>query len=363
MVRVQTGDRILFATAVGLVLFGVVMVYSSSAVVAQQLYGNQYYFLIKQGATAVVGIGLMIAMMNFDYTHLKKPTIVYGLLLFSLSMLALVLFLPATKGTHRFIRISIFSFQPSELAKIAVIVFLAYYLEKRVNEIADIKRTFIPCIVVVGITSALVLLGKDFVTTVIIAVISAVMLLVSGVPARYLAACVLPALPIAYVELVMVPYRWERLKAFLDPWKYPRDEGFQIVQSLIAIGSGGVHGLGLAQGKQKMFYLPEAHTDFIYAVIGEELGLVGAITTVLLFVIFLWRGLRVARHAPDRFGALLAFGLTVMLTAQAFFNISVVLSLVPAKGIPLPFITYGGPSLLFGMIAFGPLLSLSDDVE
>jgi cell division protein FtsW len=363
MVRVETGDRILLATTVGLVLFGVVMVYSSSAIMAQQIYGNQFYFLIKQSAAAIVGIVVMIALMNFNYTNLRRPSLVYGLLGLSLILLVAVLFLPATKGTHRFIRLGLLSFQPSELAKIAVVVFLAYYLEKRAGEIKSIKRTFIPCVIVSGIVMGLVLLGKDLGTTFVIALVTGSMLLIAGAPLRYLAVCGLAALPVIYWELFHVAYRFERLKAFLDPWQYAQNEGFQVVQSLIAVGSGGVHGLGLAQGKQKMFYLPESHTDFIYAVIGEELGFVGAITIVLLFLVFLWRGARIARYSPDTFGSLLAIGLTIMVITQALFNISVVLSLVPAKGIPLPFISYGGSSLVFSLVSVGALLNLSHYVE
>lgn len=359
----QTSDRILLATAVGLVLFGVVMVYSASAVMAQELYGNQYYFLIKQSIAALLGVGLMIALTRLDYNWLKKPHTVYGLFLLSLILLVVVLFLPATKGTHRFIRLPGFMFQPSELAKLAVMIFLAYYLEKRAGEITSVKRTFVPCAIMVGLMLGMVLLGKDLGTTFVIALAAAIMMVTAGVPMRYMGICMLPALPLLYWQLFHVSYRFERLKAFLDPWRYARDEGFQIVQSLIAVGSGGTHGMGLSQGKQKLFYLPEAHTDFIYAVIGEELGLVGTTTIVLLFVLFLWRGTRIARSAPDTFGSLLAVGLTSMLVTQALFNISVVLSLVPAKGIPLPFISYGGSSLVFSLIAVGTLLNISHYTE
>jgi cell division protein FtsW len=339
------------------------MVYSASAIMAQQVYNNQYYFLIKQAVAAIVGIGLMLGLMSFDYEHLKKPAVVYGLLGLSLLTLLAVLFLPATKGTHRFIRLPGFSFQPSEMAKLAVVLFLAYYLNKRADKIKSVKQTFIPCVVVSGIVMALVLAGKDLGTTAVIALVTALMLTISGVPVRYLAICALPILPLLYWQLFHVSYRLERLKAFLDPWQYARDEGFQVVQSLIAIGSGGVNGAGLSQGKQKMFYLPEAHTDFIYSVVGEELGLVGAVTVVMLFLILLWRGFRVARRSEESFGTLLATGLTATLVAQALFNVSVVLSLVPAKGIPLPFISYGGTSLVVSLIAAGALLNISHHVE
>jgi len=354
------GDRLLLATTVGLMLFGILMVYSSSAVMAQQLYGNQFYFFTKQALSAVIGIGGMILLMRFDYRILKHPLVVYGLIAISIFFLVAVLLLPATKGTHRFIRLAGFSFQPSELAKLTVVVFLAYFLEKRATEIRNFKLTFIPGVIISGLLMGMVLLGKDLGTTFVMGLVTCVMMVVAGIPLKYLGACALPVLPLLYWQLFHVAYRFERLKAFLDPWQYARDEGFQVVQSLIAVGSGGVEGLGLSQGRQKLFYLPEAHTDFIYAVIGEELGLIGAITVVLLFLLFLWRGVKIANNAPDMFGCFLAIGFTVMLVAQAFFNMSVVLSLVPAKGIPLPFISYGGTSLMFSLFAVGVILNVSN---
>lgn len=359
----HSGDRLLLATTIGLTLFGVIMVYSSSAIMAKHNYNSQFYFVVRQSAAALLGIFAMVSLMNLDSEQLKRPLTVYVVLLLSLGLLIAVLFLPATKGTHRFIRLPGLSFQPSEMGKFAVVLFLAYYLNKRAGEITSIGRTFIPCGLVTAIVMGLVLAGKDLGTTAVIALVSVVMMLTAGVPFRYMATCALPALPLLYWQLFHVSYRLERLKAFLDPWQYARDEGFQVVQSLIAIGSGGTQGLGLGQGKQKMFYLPEAHTDFIYAVIGEELGMWGAVTVVLLFLLFLWRGIRIARASGDMFSGLLAVGVTVTLVTQAFFNISVVLSLVPAKGIPLPFISYGGSSLLFSLIAVGLLLNLSRHTE
>lgn len=357
------GDRLLLATTVGLVLFGVLMVYSASAVMAQQEYNSQFYFFSKQVFAAMLGFLSMIAVTKIDYKHLKNPAIVYSLIFMAVFFLVLVLLLPPVKGTHRFIRIPGFSFQPSELAKISLVVFLAYFLEKRAGEIRDLKRTFIPVVIISGFLMGMVLLGKDLGTTLIMALVTGVMLIVSGIPLRYMGVCILPVIPLLYWQLFHVAYRFERLKAFLDPWQYARDEGFQVVQSLIAVGSGGVKGLGLSQGKQKLFYLPEAHTDFIYAVIGEELGLIGSAIVVLLFLLFLWRGIRSARHAPDMFGCMLALGFCVMIVSQALFNMSVVLSLVPAKGIPLPFISYGGTSIIFSLIAVGVILNVSNYIN
>ncbi|MCS6883799.1 MAG: putative lipid II flippase FtsW [Acidobacteriota bacterium] len=357
------GDRLLLAVSIGLTLFGVIMVYSASAVMAKYSYNSQFYFVVRQSIAAVLGIAIMLVLMNVDPQLLRRPLTVYAVLLISILLLVVVLFLPATKGTHRFIKLLGVSFQPSELGKFALVLFLAYYLSKRSGEIRSILKTFVPCCVVTALISALVLAGKDLGTTVVIGLVAAVMMLAAGVPFRYMAVCALPTVPVLYWQLFHVAYRQQRLKAFLDPWQYARDEGFQVVQSLIAIGSGGMHGLGLGQGKQKMFYLPEAHTDFIYAVIGEELGFIGAVTVVLVFLIFMWRGLHIARAAEDMFVSLLATGITVTLVMQAFFNMSVVLSLVPAKGIPLPFISYGGSSLLLSLTAVGLLLNLSKQVE
>jgi cell division protein FtsW len=357
------GDRLLLATTVGLVLFGILMVYSSSAVMAQQMYGNQFYFFTKQAFSALIGIVGMILLIKIDYKSLKHPAIVYGLIGVSVLFLTAVLLLPAVKGTHRFIRVAGFSFQPSELAKLAVVLFLAYFLDKRSSEIRNLKRTFIPAVIISGFLMGMVLLGRDLGTTIVMGLVTGVMLITAGVPIRYMIACMLPVVPLMYWQLFHVAYRFERLKAFLDPWQYARDEGFQVVQSLIAVGSGGVKGLGFSQGKQKLFYLPEAHTDFIYAVISEELGLMGSTTVVLLFLLFLWRGVKSARHSPDMFGCLLATGFTVMIVAQAFFNISVVLSIVPAKGIPLPFISYGGTSIMFTLMAVAAILNVSNNIE
>lgn len=354
------GDRWMMAIAAGLILFGGVMVYSASAVLAQTNYHSQFYFLWRQAFAAVIGIGLLVGVMWLGYSRLNHPLAVYGVLGMSIVLLIVVLFLPETRNTHRFIRLAGFSFQPSELAKIALVLFLAYLLSRRnEEERRSLWLTFVPCSVIAVILMGLVMLGKDLGTVFIMAIITGALYFLSGVPLRYPMAGAVAAAPIVIYELVKVPYRWARLQAFLDPWKHARKEGFQVVQSLIAIGSGGIQGCGLAQGKQKLFYLPEAHTDFIFAVIGEELGLIGALTVVALFILLGWRGFLAARRAPDSFGSFLTLGLTVMLVSQALFNMSVVLSLVPNKGLPLPFISYGGSSMMLSILAVGLMLSVS----
>jgi cell division protein FtsW len=359
MARKLQADRWLFAATAGLALFGVVMVYSASAVMAEQENHNQYYYVIKQGVWTGIGFLAMLGAMRFDYQYLRNRRLVYALLaLTALALLAVFAF-PRINGAHRWIKLAGFSVQPSEAAKLAVTVFLAYFLEKRAGEERSFCWTFMPCIMMTGLFALLVVAEPDLGTALMLAVICVVLCFTAGVRLLHLGTAAAPALVGVMGLLIFVPWRLQRMITFLDPWKDPRDKGFQVVQSLIAVGSGGVDGLGFAQGKQKLFFLPFAHSDFIFAVVGEELGLLGALTVLIVFAVFLWRGMRAALRAPDRFGMLLGLGLVTSIVAQALFNISVVLSLVPTKGIPLPFISYGGSSLVPTMIAAGILLNIS----
>jgi cell division protein FtsW len=363
--RLQAGrdlpvDKVLLAIVLMLTLFGAVMVYSASAMLAEKNYGNQFYFLYRQSAWAMAGLIAMAIAMRIDYRHYRRPAVVCSLLGVTLLMLIVVLFLPTVNDTHRWIRYGRYvSLQPSEVAKLALTAYLAFILERNVKNVDSFKRVFIPTSLVAGLVIVLVAAEPDLGTAMALGVVFVAMMFQAGVPARYLATLAVPALPALAGMLLFVPWRLQRLMDFIDPWKNQTTSGFQVVQSLIAIGSGGPNGLGFAQGKQKLFYLPAPHTDFIFAVIGEELGLIGAATIVLLFGLLAWRGFRAARFAPDIFGQLLAVGLTVMIIAQAFFNISVTLSLVPTKGIPLPFISAGGSSLAISLFAAGVLLNLS----
>jgi cell division protein FtsW len=359
MTRELPVDKVLVALVVGLTLFGTVMVYSASAVLAQRNYGTQYYFLLRQGAWAAIGLVAMAVAIRTDYRHYKQPGVLIPILGVTFVLLVAVLFFPAVNGTHRWIRYgSYVSIQPSEVSKLALIAFLAFFLEYRADEITSFKRTFLPAVVLAGLAIVMVAAEPDLGTALSLGVVFTVMVFHAGAPVRYLASLAVPAVP-ALVYMLIVPWRFKRLMVFLDPWKDQTGTGFQVVQSLIAIGSGGLSGAGFAQGKQKLFYLPAPHTDFIFAVIGEELGFMGAATIVLLFGLLAWRGFRAARFAPDLFGQLLAIGITVMITVQALFNVSVALSLVPAKGIPLPFISSGGSSLAISLFATGVLLNVS----
>ena len=359
MARKLAPDKWLFAATSALALFGVVMVYSASAIMAERDNDNQFFYVIKQGVWVAIGFGVMLLMMQFNYQLLKNRRLVYGLLFVCSIALMSVFAFGAVNGAHRWIKLPGFSLQPSEVSKLALIIFLAYFLEKRAGEEGDFFRTFLPCGVVTAWLAALVVIEPDFGTAMMLALIFTAVIYTAGARVLHLAMAAAPALIVAAGLLIFVPFRMKRLIVFLDPWADQQGAGFQVVQSLIAIGSGGANGLGFAQGKQKMLFLPFAHSDFIFAVIGEELGLVGAIAVVAMFALFLWRGVRTALLAPDRFGMLLSLGIVACIVAQALFNISVVLSLVPTKGIPLPFISYGGSSLVPTLAAVGILLNVS----
>ncbi len=359
MARKLHPDKWLFAATVGLALFGVVMVYSASAVMAQRENGSQFYYVIKQGIWTGIGLVVMLAAMQFDYVRLKDRRIVYGLLLITTLMLLAVFAFPSINGARRWIKLSKFSIQPSELAKLSLVIFLAYFLEKRAGEMKSFWSTFVPCAFVTGMLAVLIVAEPDLGTAMMLAVVFSVLIYTAGARLRHLGLVALPALVGLAGLLIFVPFRMRRMIMFLDPWADPQGSGFQVVQSLIAIGSGGPNGLGFAQGKQKMLFLPFAHSDFIFAVIGEELGLLGTLTVLLVFAVFLWRGIRTSLLAPDRFGKLLSLGLVTGIVVQAMFNMSVVLSLVPTKGIPLPFISYGGSSLVPTLAAVGILLNIS----
>ncbi|MGH9394280.1 MAG: putative lipid II flippase FtsW [Terriglobales bacterium] len=351
-------DRPLLITTLGLVTFGLVMVFSASALMAAERYQSPYGFVLRQALGAGLGLAALVLIMRFDYRRLREPRVVYGLLCLTLFLLLAVLLLDRSHNTHRWIRFGTLSLQPSELAKPTLVLFLAFYLETRLRQLQE-WRTLAPVVLYLGIVCGMVVTEPDLGTTVALVLIAATMLYVAGLSWRWLGYASVASLPVLYLLVFHVAYRRERILAFLHPWQQARGAAFQIVQSLIAVGSGGWWGVGLMNSKQKLFFLPEAHTDFIFAVVGEEFGWVGSTFLVAAFVFFLWRGLRIARRAPDEFGRLLAIGVTAMIVIQALINFSVVTSLVPNKGIPLPFISYGGSSLIFSLAAVGVLLNVS----
>ena len=359
MARKLQADEWLFAAAVGLALFGVVMVYSASAVIAESQHGSQYHYVVRQAVWTLVGLGAMAAAMQFDYGRLRDPRVVYGLLAVTLALLVAVFAFPPVNGAQRWLRFRGFTLQPSELAKLALVIFLARFLERRAGQERNFLRTFAPAAAVAGLVALLVVAEPDLGTAMMLAAVALVMLFVAGARVAHICLALAPALIGLLCLVLFVPFRLARLASFLDPWADPQGTGYQVVQSLLAVGSGGAHGVGFTQGRQKMFFLPFAHSDFIFAVVGEELGLLGALAVVAVFGLFLWRGIRAALGAPDRFGMLLGAGVVTGIVTQALFNISVVLALVPTKGIPLPFISYGGSSLVPTLFAVGVLLNIS----
>ncbi len=357
-------DKALFIVTLLLVFVGLVMVFSASAVTAKERAGSPYNFVLRQLAWAVTGVLTMFAMMRLDYRRLKHPAVVFSLLGFTSLALVAVFFLDRSHGAHRWIHWGSFlSFQPSELAKPAVILFLAYWLQTRTNAMADWRRTLLPAVMPVLACCALVLAQPDLGTSLVIAGITVCVLFVAGVELKYLLYPLIPMPLFFYFFVWRVGFRHQRILGFLDPYSDPQGRGFHIIQSLIAVGTGGVTGVGLMESKQKLFYLPEAHTDYIFAVTAEELGLLGSLFLVALFGVFLYRGVRTAVASRDPFARYLATGITSMVAVQALFNMSVVLAMVPPKGIPLPFVSYGGSSLFFTLASVGVLLNITQHAD
>ena len=359
MAKKLSPDRTLFVVTIGLVSFGLVMLYSASAVVADAPDRSAYVLLIKQAMWAAVGLLVLLVLMRIDYRHYRRPFILYSVFGMSIAALVLVLFLPTVNDTHRWIRVSGFSFQPSELAKISLTLFLAYQLDKRKERLEDFFQGMLVPLMVIGFTSFLVLIEPDLGSAFCLLMIGFAMLFISGVPVRYLAGLFLTLVPTFFWLIFSAEYRRKRLMTFLDPFEDPLGSGFQIIQSIIAVGTGGIFGAGFMQSQQKHFYLPVPHSDFIFAVIGEELGLVGCLAIVGAFCVLMWRGFAIASKSPDGFGALLASGLTVLIVGQAFVNIGVTIAILPTTGLPLPFISSGGRSLVVMMAAVGLILSVS----
>ena len=356
-------DRWMFTVTAILVFVGLVMIFSASAVMAKERFGSAYEFLLKQLVFAVAGFAAMILAMMVDYKRLQHPALVFSFLGATSLLLVSVFFLDRAHGTHRWFHVGPVSLQPSELAKPALILFLAWFLQNKTKSMDDWRNTLLPAVAPTMVFLGLIVFQPDLGTAIACAGITACVLFVAGIRLRWfgygLAAAVLPR----YLLIFHVAYRRDRILAFWNPYADPKGFGFHIIQSLIAVATGGVTGLGLMEGKQKLFYLPEPHTDFIFAVTAEELGLVGALAVIVLFAIFLWRGTRAALRTQDNFGRFLAVGITSMIVLQAFINISVVLGLMPTKGIPLPLVSYGGSSLFVTLMCVGVLLNITKQAE
>ena len=350
----------LFATSVVLICIGIIMIYSASSIYAWEQYKDSAFFLKRHLSFLGMGLVLTFLAMVVDCKKLRqyaKPFLVVSFIL-----LVLVL-IPGigreVSGARRWFRFKFLSFQPSELANLAIIIYTADFLSRKTKTIDSFLKGFLPPIMILGAALLLILMQPDLGTTLSIAVVVFVMLFVSGVRPAYLLSLALLSLPALYLLIFRVPYRRMRILAFLNPWLDPKGSGFQIIQSQLALGSGGLFGVGLGQSKQKLFYLPAAHTDFIFSIIGEELGLLGTLAVIVLFIIFIHNGLKIVKNAPDKFTYLLALGLVLMVALKASINIGVSCGMLPTKGLPLPFISYGGSSFIFDLVSLGLLLNIA----
>jgi len=359
MARKLASDKVLFIALVALSLFGCVMIYSASAVSAGETSGNPYRYLTKQIAALALGGLAAFGVYRTDYRRLGRPWVVYGAYGVSLALAVFALFLHPINGARRWIPLGVTMLQPGELLKVALVLLLAHQLARKSEKAGDPERALVPAAFFSGLAAAVVVLQPDLGTAACYVVLCAVLLWLAGARARWFGFALLGLIPLLAALLLTADYRRARLLAFLHPEADPLGRGFQAAQSLIAVGAGGWFGNGLGGSRQKLFFLPFPHTDFIFAIVGEELGFVGAVALVACFGVVAWRGLRAARRAPDAFAAFLAAGATAMIVVQAAINLSVVLALVPTKGIPLPFVSYGGSSLIASWIAGGLILNVS----
>lgn len=357
-------DRLLLTTILLLLTVSVVMVYSSSSVIALTTYDDHAFFMKRQLLWAGAGLVLMVLAMRFDHRKLLTRPVVLALLVVSLILMVATL-VPGIgrmiNGSRRWLRLSIFSFQPSELAKFALVVYLSYYIAKSGTRLKEFMKGLFPVYVVTGVFLLLAMLQPDFGTTMTISGVAIIMLFAAGANLLHLAYTAAAALPLVYIAVFHSAYRAKRIFAFLHPWDDPQGAGHQIIQSYLAFGSGGILGRGLGEGRQKLLFLPERHSDFIYAVIGEELGLIGALFVLFLFLVILWRGVRIVLSINEPSSKMLALGITLLVTVQSMINMGVVTGLLPTKGIALPLVSYGGSSLVITMAAVGVLLNISKE--
>lgn len=357
-----SADGAVLAVAVVLALVGLVMVFSASAVVAGNRFQDSIYFLKRHLAWLAFGFLLLHLASRMDYLVWKRLAL--PALALTAALLVLVL-IPSVgvmvKGARRWIRMGPVSVQPAEMAKLAAILYLATYLAKREGRLTEFTAGFLPPVIVVGVLAGLVLLQPDLGTVVVIGLVAGALLFLAGARLVHLLSLVPVALAGVAVLVWRSPYRLQRLTTFFDPGKDPTGAGFQVNQSLLAFGSGGAFGVGLGEGQQKLFFLPEAHTDFVLALVGEELGLVGTVSIMMLFSLLVLKGFQIAGRARDPFGRHLALGITLLIGFQALINAGVATGLLPTKGLTLPLVSYGGSSLLVSLLAIGMLLSISRD--
>ena len=361
MSRKLTYDTWLFGAAMLLVVVGIVMIYSASAIIATQRFGveHPYHFMTRQLVWLVSGGALMLILMHLDTSLLRDRRLIYLGMAGAGIALVTALFHGPINGTHRWIQLPWFNLQPSEFAKIVVILFVAAFLARREERINELTTTLLPVATVLALFAGLILLGRDFGSAALLLLVGFGMIFAAGMSWRFIGLFSLAFVPALLALAFGAAYRRDRLFAYLNPDADPQGKGFQALQSLIALGTGGFQGLGIGNGRQKLFFLPEPHTDFIFSIIGEELGFVGAFLLIATFAFLIWRGFRIARLSHDRFAFYAALGLTLMFALQALINVSVALCLLPTKGIALPLVSYGGSSLIASLMAIGILLNLS----
>ena len=354
----------LFIITITLACIGIVMIYSASSIYAWERYNDAFFFLKRHICFLFIGIVLAFLVMSIDYRKLRSYA--RPMLFLSLFLLALVL-IPGigreVSGARRWFRFGMFSFQPSELANLAVIIYISDFISRKAQVLKTFSKGFLPPIAILGLCIGLMLLQPDLGTALSISIVVILMLFISGVRLTFILSLLLLSLPVLYLLIFSVPYRRMRILAFLNPWADPKASGFQIIQSQIALGSGGIFGQGLGHSKQKLFYLPAAHTDFIFSIITEELGLLGALGVIILFIIFIQQGMKIIKHAPDKFGYFLSLGLVLLISLKAIINICVSCGILPTKGLPLPFISYGGSSFVLDLVSVGILMNIGRSGE
>lgn len=350
-------DFFLFCVIMLLVAIGVVMVYSASSYFAFYKHSDDMHFLKRQGVWAMLGVASMIFTINIDYHKYKRYT---GLIMIITTILLLVVFaFPERNGARRWIPLGPATFQPSEVAKYAVVVYLAKLIEHKGEKIKSFTKGVIPCLLVGIFYAGLIYAEKNLSIATVVMAVTFFILFVAGAKFHHLIAVVTPVIVAGVAAILFVPFRLKRLLSYRNPWVDPLKTGYQLIQSFLALGSGGIWGVGIGQSRQKCYYIPEPHNDFIFAVLGEELGLIGCTFVVTLFILFVWRGIVTAVKAKDTYGTLLATGITSVIAVQALINIAVVTGSIPVTGVPLPFISYGGSSLVLNMTAMGVLLNIS----
>lgn len=363
MARKLKSDAVLFSTTLLLLVISMAWVYSASVVTATEKIHDPGFFVIRQGMFVALGMVFLFGLMRLDYRIFRNRTALLWLAGATVIALLAVFFCRPVNNAHRWLGIGSLGIQPSEFAKLVAILFVATVLERRMEDQESLDPGLIQAGILLVVFAALIMVEPDYGSSIVLLAAAAVMVFVAGLSYKRVLTALL-VLPWPLIAIMLFePYRRQRWLAFLNPYEDPLGKGFQTIQSLIAVGTGGVWGKGFMAGVQKMFYLPEAHSDYIFAVIAEERGLVGSVVVLLCFAVVIWRGLRVARRAPDAFGALLAVGLTTMIGLQAMVNLGVVVGLLPSKGIPLPFVSAGGSSMLVSLMAMGVLLNISQQAS